>query len=66
MSDVPLDPARLTADELARLLSGPGRVVSVGMITSDIADGAPTNDDGTLHLMHYAAWLTKEAGRRGV
>jgi hypothetical protein len=24
---------------------------------ADIADGAPTNPDGTVNLVHYAAWL---------
>ena len=30
------------------------------MIELDIAEGAPTNADGTLNLVHYAAWLVKE------
>jgi hypothetical protein len=27
------------------------------MIAADIRDGAPTNPDGTVNLVHYAAWL---------
>ena len=27
------------------------------MIRGDIDDGAPTNPDGTVNLVHYAAWL---------
>jgi len=30
------------------------------MIQTDIDDGAPLNADGTLNLVHYAAWLVKE------
>ena len=30
------------------------------MIREDIAEGAPTNADGTLNLVHYAAWLVQE------
>jgi hypothetical protein len=25
--------------------------------------GAPANPDGTVHLVHYAAWLLREMGR---
>lgn len=31
------------------------------MVRADIEAGAPTNADGTLNLIHYAAWLAKEA-----
>ena len=33
------------------------------MLQADGADGAPLNADGTLNLVHYAAWLAKEMGR---
>jgi len=32
----------------------------VEMIREDIDDGAPLNADGTLNLVHYAAWLARE------
>jgi hypothetical protein len=32
-------------------------------IRQDLAAGAPVNADGTVNLVHYAAWLTREAGR---
>ena len=38
-------------------------VVIVGnseTIARDIASGAPVNADGTLHFLHYVAWLLKE------
>jgi hypothetical protein len=30
------------------------------MVLRDVADGAPTNADGTINLVHYAAWLVRE------
>jgi len=33
------------------------------MLGDDVLAGAPTNADGTLNLVHYAAWLVKEMGR---
>jgi hypothetical protein len=30
------------------------------MIRADLAAGAPVNTDGTINLVHYAAWLVKE------
>jgi len=36
-----------------------GTPVTAAMIQEDIAAGAPVNPDGTLHMIHYAAWLVK-------
>jgi hypothetical protein len=33
------------------------------MLRADIDAGAPANADGTINLVHYAAWLVKEMGR---
>ena len=33
------------------------------MLRADAAAGAPLNADGTLNLVHYAAWLVRETGR---
>ncbi|MDX1961607.1 MAG: hypothetical protein SFX18_00550 [Pirellulales bacterium] len=53
-----LDPGRLTPAQLAQLLAKvAGQKVSPERITQDVAAGAPTNPDGTLHLVHYTAWL---------
>ncbi len=50
----------------ARLLSAAGgQRVTVEMLEADVAAGAPTNPDGTLNLVHYCAWLVKEAAGRG-
>ena len=40
-----------------------GRPITMAMLEADIAAGCPTNVDGTLNLVHYAAWLVKEMGR---
>jgi hypothetical protein len=47
-----LNPAALTVEDAARTLGLP-----VEAVRSDIAEGAPTNADGTLNLVNYAAWL---------
>ena len=39
------------------------RPVTVEMLQHDIDDGAPTNADGTINLVHYAAWLNKELAK---
>ena len=57
----PLNPQALRLADMARILSASGpSPVTVEMLQADIADGAPTNADGTLNLVHYAAWLVRE------
>jgi len=57
----PLNPQALSVGNLARILTASGRQpVSVEMIRADIDGGAPLNRDGTMDLVHYAAWLVKE------
>ena len=59
-----LNPNALTPADAARLLSkAGGKTVPVELIEKDVADGAPTNADGTINLVHYAAWLVREMGR---
>ncbi|MFW6159500.1 MAG: hypothetical protein ACOC8E_09095 [Planctomycetota bacterium] len=50
-----LDPQALTTENAARMLG-----VSAEMLQADIDAGAPTNADGTINLVHYAAWLNRE------
>lgn len=51
----------LSTSELAGLLKrAGGRYVSEDAIRQDIAAGAPSNPDGTINLIVYAAWLIKE------
>jgi uncharacterized ferredoxin-like protein len=59
-----LNPNALSLADAARLLARVGgQAVTVEMLQADIAAGAPTNADGTINLVHYAAWLLKEMGR---
>ena len=61
-----LNPAALTVADAAKLLTKIGSApVSREMIEADIAAGAPTNADGTLHLVMYAAWLVSRMSREG-
>ena len=54
----------LTVAQMARVLSAAaGRRVTEEMIQADIEAGAPTNADGTLNLVRYAAWLIREVAR---
>lgn len=61
-----LNPAALPIPDAARVLSRAGGfVVSEEMLRADIDAGAPTNADGTVNLVHYAAWLVRESARGG-
>ena len=51
-----LTPAALTVADLARLVGLPAEAVG-----KDVAEGAPRNADGTMNLVHYAAWLNQKA-----
>ena len=60
----PLNPAALPLAAAAQLLSrAASAAITVAMLGDDVIAGAPTNADGTLNLVHYAAWLVKEMGR---
>ncbi len=60
----PIDPNRLTPEQAAKLLSAAAKIrISVDQIREDLDTGAPRNADGTINLMHYAAWMVKEMGR---
>jgi hypothetical protein len=48
----------LTVEEAARLLSLP-----VEKVREHVARGLPTDADGRINLVHYAAWLNKEFTR---
>ena len=54
-----VDPAVLTVEQLARMLAVPA-----GKVRDHVAAGAPVAADGTINLVHYAAWLNRELGRR--
>jgi len=51
----------LSITDAAKVLTkASGRTISESMIREDIGAGASVNSDGTINLIHYAAWLTKE------
>ena len=57
----PLNPASLAVGDTAQLLAKvSGEKITEMMIEADRTAGAPANPDGTLHLVHYAAWLAQE------
>jgi hypothetical protein len=57
----PLNPTALSVADASLVLTKSGGIpVTETMIQEDIAKGAPTNADGTLNLVHFAAWLVKE------
>jgi hypothetical protein len=61
-----LNPAALALADAARVLSRlGGKPVTEAMLTADIDAGAPTNADGSVNLVHYAAWLVKEMAAGG-
>lgn len=55
----PINPLALPIADAAQLLSkAGGRVIRAEQIEADVAAGAPTNGDGTINLVTYAAWLS--------
>jgi len=60
-----LNPNALTLANAARLLSrSTGESVTVEMLQADLEAGAPANVDGTINLVHYAAWIVSEMASR--
>lgn len=60
------DATRLSPAQLAALLTNVGgEEVTEADVLEDVADGAPTNPDGTLALVVYGAWILKEGGGGG-
>jgi hypothetical protein len=56
-----LNPTALPLPDAARLLAKlGGQPVTESMLQNDLLAGAPTNRDGTVNLVHYAAWLVRE------
>lgn len=57
----PLNLARATPERAAEVLSqAAGVAITARQVREDIRAGLPANDDGTVSLITYAAWL---AGR---
>jgi hypothetical protein len=56
----------ISIPDLAKLLKHAGSAhASEEAIRQDVEKSAPVNHDGTMNLIHYAAWLIKEAGSDG-
>ena len=61
-----LSPSAMSLPDAARVLSRlGGREVTEAMLREDIDAGAPANVDGSINLVHYAAWLVKELSAGG-
>lgn len=61
-----LNPAALGVADAARVLSRiGGKPITEEMLRADIDAGAPTNANGTINLVHYAAWIVKEMSAGG-
>ena len=55
-----LNPAALTPAEMAEVLTRTGgEEVDEAGVRADIEAGAPTNPDGSLNIVVYAAWLAR-------
>ncbi|MEM7577501.1 MAG: hypothetical protein AAF328_08505 [Planctomycetota bacterium] len=51
-NDAPLNPSAVPMEQLSRLLGVP-----MDDLCRHVAQGAPTNANGSINLVHYAAWL---------
>lgn len=59
-----MNPNAISLADAARLLTRVGgQPVTVTMLQADVEAGAPSNGDGTLNLVNYAAWLVMEIHR---
>ena len=64
MAKEPLKITAIDQDKLIEILRKSGsREMSPEALTADIAAGSPVNEDGTINMIEYAAWLIKEASR---
>ena len=59
-----LNPSSLSIEDAVKVLRAAGsQHVSEDKLRSDIEAGAPVNPDGSVNLVHYAAWMVKEMAR---
>ena len=50
----------LKPEMLVNILKGAGsRLISAKLLTVDFEAGAPKNEDGTINLVEFAAWIVK-------
>jgi hypothetical protein len=56
----------MTPEAVAALLSKAGSgPVTAAEVRADIKAGAPTDEQGRIHLLNYAAWLLKDVQAKG-
>ncbi len=61
-----LNPSALPLADAAKVLSAAGgQRVTIEVLQEDVAAGAPTNADGTINLLNYAAWLNAKDSHGG-
>lgn len=54
------NPMALEKEMVVRALSLAGsRTISLQQLEADIEAGAPVNDDGTINIIAYAAWILR-------
>ena len=54
------NPRALTKEQVVTVLKLSGsRTISSEALEADIEEGAPLNDDGTMDIIAYAAWILK-------
>jgi hypothetical protein len=50
----------LSVSDVVKVLSrASGRQFSEEIVRADLESGAPANADGSINLVHYAAWLVR-------
>ena len=58
-----ISPTELTPEAIVHMCRAVGQTaITEAMIEADVRAGAPVNPDGTIHLVHYCAWLVREVG----
>lgn len=56
--DTPLNPSTVPVEQLARMLG-----LANDHMGRHVAEGAPTNANGSINLVHYAGWLNSDTGQ---
>jgi hypothetical protein len=60
--NAPLTASHLAVSDIVAVLRKAGsRYITEEALRTDLAAGAPANPDGTINILHYAAWMAKEA-----
>jgi len=60
----PLKPTALSVEDAAKILSATyGKTITAKMVRTIAERGDLLQADGTINLVHYAAWLVKEISR---